>query len=105
MTIAHKAIRPKTPRDHWLDPAASIICRLGGAAHVAEVLGVSPQSGFRWMLPREEGGSGGLIPQWHHRRLLDYARWHRVKLTAEDFLPPSPARPRRRAQNVPGGDP
>ncbi len=39
------------------------------------------------MRPKEKGGTGGRIPQDHHRALLDYAREQGIELTAEQFLP------------------
>jgi hypothetical protein len=39
------------------------------------------------MRPRDSGGTGGRIPQDHHRTLLDYARENGIPLAAEEFLP------------------
>ncbi len=38
-------------------------------------------------MPREKGGTGGLIPQKCHPVLLSYAASIGVPLTAESFLP------------------
>ncbi|MCZ7659167.1 MAG: hypothetical protein M5U07_15545 [Xanthobacteraceae bacterium] len=76
-----------------MEPAASIVRKLGGEARVAHATGTSYTAPYRWQHPREKGGTGGLIPQRHHRTLLDYARVRRIPLTAEDFLPRTEATP------------
>jgi hypothetical protein len=43
---------------------------------------------YRWQHEKSRGGTGGLIPQAHHRRLLDYADAHGITLAAEEFLTP-----------------
>jgi len=80
-----------------LQPAYDIILRLGGFAHVSDITGVSTVSPYRWTYPRAIGGTGGTIPQWHHRTLLDYAHKRGIRLTAADFLPPPLENRRRRA--------
>jgi len=71
-----------------MEPACSIIKLLGGEAVVSEITGTSYTAPYRWQHPRARGGTGGLIPQRHHPKLLAYAKKHGLKLTAEDFLPP-----------------
>jgi hypothetical protein len=68
-------------------PASRVIARLGGEAMVSAVTGTAYTAPYRWQAPRAKGGTGGLIPQRHHRRLLDYARSKGIPLTAEEFLP------------------
>jgi hypothetical protein len=70
-----------------MNPAKNIIGRLGGEAQVAFITGTALTAPYRWQAPRTRGGSGGLIPQRHHRALLDYARSKGIALTAEEFLP------------------
>ena len=53
------------------EPASIIIARLGGEATVASVTGTAYTAPYRWQAVRAKGGTGGLIPQRHHRRLLD----------------------------------
>ena len=79
-------------REH-LDPAKTIIARLGGIKIVAEITGRDKSRVSRWMYPVERGGTGGLIPQREAVKLLQYAENHGVRLKAADFLqPPTPAR-------------
>jgi hypothetical protein len=70
-----------------MEPAHSIIKRLGGPAAVSARLGVAYTAPYRWQHPPEKGGSGGLIPQKHHPALLAFATELGVELSAADFLP------------------
>ena len=71
-----------------MDPATAIIRKLGGEAKVAAIAGTALSAPYRWQHEKSRGGTGGLIPQTHHRRLLDYAHAHGIALTAEEFLLP-----------------
>lgn len=70
-----------------MEPAYSIVKRLGGEMVVSQVCQTSPTTPYNWQYKRERGGTGGTIPQRYHRTLLDYARRHDIPLAAEDFLP------------------
>ena len=70
-----------------MNPAERIIALLGGEAQVAFLTGTSYTAPYRWQAARQKGGTGGLIPQRHHRVLLDFARCKGIALAAEDFLP------------------
>jgi hypothetical protein len=74
-----------------MDPAARIIKKLGGEARVAAITGLSFTAPYRWQHEKSRGGTGGLIPQGHHRALLDYAHAHGIALSAEEFLVPRAA--------------
>jgi hypothetical protein len=54
---------------------------LGGEAKVAGIAGTALSAPYRWQHEKSRGGTGGLIPQAHHRRLLDYADAHGIALT------------------------
>ena len=71
-----------------MDPAAHIIRKLGGEAAVAGITGLALTAPYRWQYEKSRGGTGGLIPQAHHRALLDYAHAHGIALSAEEFLMP-----------------
>jgi len=71
-----------------MEPASTIIKRLGGEAKVSEITGMAFTAPYRWQHEKTKGGTGGLIPQNHHRALLDYAEQNNIRLSAEDFLPP-----------------
>ncbi|WP_082637649.1 hypothetical protein [Bradyrhizobium retamae] len=70
-----------------LEPAETIISRLGGPAVVASLVAVHRTRVSNWKRPKQKGGTGGLIPQQYHRRLLDHAAQNSIELSAEDFLP------------------
>src|SRR5262245_39185554 len=83
-----------------MEPARSIITKLGGEGAVALICGTALSAPYRWQHPRARRGTGGLIPQRHHRALMDYAQAHRIPLAAEEFLPPragAPAQPEEEA--------
>jgi hypothetical protein len=68
-------------------PAETIIEKFGGPAKVAVVLGLDVSRIYRWTYPEERGGTGGLIPQKHHLKLLEAARAEGIAITAIDFFP------------------
>lgn len=74
-------------RSDHLEPARSIISRLGGVDTVAEATRRSRTRVFRWMYPQDRGGTGGLIPQREIPRLIELARSTGIELDANDFLP------------------
>lgn len=73
-----------------LEPATSIVARLGGKTAVARAVGLSCVQIWRWMQHRSRQGTGGEIPRVHHRALLVYAQIHQIPLTQEDLSPPEP---------------
>ena len=70
-----------------MEPAKTIITKLGGPGVVASIVEVHRTRVSNWKRPRGHGGTGGLIPQKYHRLLLDYAAENSIDLSAEDFLP------------------
>lgn len=76
-----------------MEPATTIIKRLGGPEVVARVTGRAAGAPYRWTYPVEKKGTGGLIPQRYHRPLLEYARENEIPLSADDFLPPAGGSP------------
>lgn len=79
-----------------MEPAATIIEKLGGPSVVSEITRTAYTAPYRWQHPRDKGGTGGLIPQKYHLALLNYAEQAGVDLTARDFLPvPSQPAPER----------
>lgn len=78
-----------------MEPAATIIKLLGGEGKVSEITGRGLTAPYKWQYPIDRGGTGGLIPQRLHVKLLDYARAHGIELSPADFLPvhPQPSAP------------
>ena len=70
-----------------MEPAKTIIERLGGEAKVSEITGTSFTAPYRWQHSKQKRGTGGLIPQKYHRLLLDYAAANGIDLKAEDLIP------------------
>lgn len=70
-----------------MEPAASIIDRLGGPTRVAEIVGVHRTRVSNWKRPRAVGGTDGRIPQSYHVTLLTFAQQNQIPLQASDFLP------------------
>lgn len=71
---------------HSLDPAASVISRLGGVAQVASITGRDVSRIYRWMAPKSTGGTGGRIPHDDAIKMLQHAREKGLPLTAEEFF-------------------
>jgi hypothetical protein len=75
-----------------MEPASTIIDRIGGEAVVADVTGVAYTAPYRWKYPKDRGGTGGIIPHWHVPKLIAYAREKGIELSEADFAPrPAPA--------------
>ena len=70
-----------------LEPASSIIAKLGGPSKVAAVVGVHPTRVSNWKRAREVGGTGGTIPQKHHLSIIRLAVESGVAIGADDLLP------------------
>lgn len=68
-----------------MNPAADIIKRFGGNRRIAALLGVHEQTPAKWKQRRGLGGTGGMIPQRHHQKLLLAAREQDIRLDHADF--------------------
>lgn len=72
------------PTIHMLNPAYTVIERLGGKAAVADRLDLDKSTLSRWCQPRPEG-TGGVIPQRHWPALIEMARESRVRLGVKEL--------------------
>lgn len=72
---------------HNLEPAHSIILKFGGLKAVSEITGISQHSVMRWRYPASKRGTGGLIPSWHQKTLLDAAQDRGIDLEPAAFFP------------------
>jgi len=79
----------------YLEPARTVVEKLGGIDEAAKAAKVDRTRVFRWMKPKIKGGTGGTIPSWHHQTLLDWARANNRPLKPEDFFARREARRRR----------
>lgn len=70
-----------------MEPASSIIEKLGGHKAVSEGIGVSYTAPYRWTYPRRRGGTDGYVPYRHIAPLLKMAVALGIELAASDFQP------------------
>lgn len=73
------------PTVHTLEPAYSVIQRLGGKSEVAEFLNLDKSTLSRWCQPRPMG-TGGMIPQRYWPQLMQMARLHKVRIKLEELI-------------------
>lgn len=72
------------PVIHTLEPAYTVIEKLGGKGAVSDALGLDKSTLSRWCQPRP-GGTGGLIPQRYWPQLIDMAREQRVRIGIKEL--------------------
>jgi hypothetical protein len=68
------------------EPAKTVIDKCGGPQKVAEVTGRDVSRVYRWMYPRDRGGTGGIIPHDEATTLLAWAPTASVPLSPADFF-------------------
>lgn len=74
-----------------MEPARTIISRLGGPNKVSAIAGVHRTRVSNWARKKQDGGTGGVIPFKHVPALIAAARDMGVDLSADDFLPTTEA--------------
>lgn len=78
--------------DKYLDPAYSIIKTFGdgklsrGIDAIAEIVGRDRANVYRWMRPKERGGTGGFIPAGAQAELWKYSKSNDVPAVVKDFF-------------------
>lgn len=70
---------------HKLEPAYSVVERLGGKSAVSNRLKIHKSTLTRWCQP-VPWGTGGMIPQRHWLTLLEMAREAGVSLTVQELV-------------------
>lgn len=70
-----------------MDVATRVIEKFGGARALAKVLGCDPSRVYRWTYSSKRGGTGGLIPQRQHKKLLKVAKKLGINLRYSDLVP------------------
>lgn len=73
--------------------AEAIIRRFGGPRDLARALAAvgaprDPSAIYRWTYPRDQGGTGGLIPTSAVKDVKRAARFAGIELRPEDWDPP-----------------
>jgi hypothetical protein len=82
------------PTCKYLEPAYSLILKFSGPDRqlskgidaVAAITGANRTRVYRWMRPKEAGGTGGTVPHRQANKLLEFAKRERVPVQAEDFF-------------------
>lgn len=72
--------------DDKLDPAKTVLTKIGGVDVAARVTGKHVSRVYRWTYPRDKGGTGGVVPHDDATKLLEYAKANSIALAAEDFF-------------------
>ncbi len=67
-------------------PAARVITAFGGVRATARIVERNSSTISRWLKPRQEGGTGGLIPSTLQKAILDHAAAQGMKITAADLI-------------------
>lgn len=80
-----------------MEPAKAIIEKAGGVETVAVITGRHISRVYRWMYPKERGGTGGSIPHAEALKLIAHAKAEGLSLTAADFLVASKPSPEPKA--------
>jgi hypothetical protein len=69
-----------------MEPASTIIQKLGGPSVVAGVVGIHRTRVSSWKRSRASGGTDGRVPQDHIETLIAYAREKGIDLSLADFF-------------------
>jgi len=72
------------PTLHFLEPAYSVIQKLGGKTALANDLQLFPSTLSRWCQPTP-AGTGGRIPQKYWRQLFEIAKERGVDIKLEEL--------------------
>ena len=74
-------------------PAARVIRKCGGIDETAKLVKRHRSVVNRWLLSREQGGTGGIVPAHHQQVLLTKTARRADPLTPEDFFELTAASP------------
>jgi hypothetical protein len=69
-----------------MEPAQTIIAKLGGVNAVSKITGVHRTRVFAWKRSRATGGTDGRIPQSHIETMIAFARENGIELSLADFF-------------------
>ena len=67
-------------------PAARVITAFQGVRATARIVKRNSSTISRWLKPRADGGTGGLIPSGLQKAILDYAAANGISITAADLI-------------------
>jgi hypothetical protein len=72
--------------ENHLEPAKTVISKIGGVEAAASITGKHVSRVYRWMYPRDKGGTGGAVPHEDATKLLEHAKANGLPLAAADFF-------------------
>lgn len=72
--------------DRHLEPAKTVIARVGGVDKAAAITGKHVSRIYRWMYGKERGGTGGFVPHEDAVKLLEAAASESLPLAPADFF-------------------
>lgn len=72
--------------DRNLEPASTVLTKIGGVEVAAQVTGKHPSRIYRWTYPRAKGGTGGVVPHDDATKLLKHAQANGIALVPSDFF-------------------
>lgn len=67
-------------------PAARVITAFGGVRATARIVLRNSSTISRWLKPRCDGGTGGLIPSSLQKAILDHASANDIAISASDLI-------------------
>ena len=67
--------------------AHNIMDLFGGAASLAKAINLPYATVYRWQLPKEQGGTDGLVPSKHHLPIIRAARLQDIDIKYSHFFP------------------
>lgn len=81
-------MKTKTTGANAMNPANKVIKKFGegGASFIAKELGLNRSTVCRWSKSKDDGGTDGIIPAHHHKKLLKLAKKNKIILTAVDLI-------------------
>lgn len=85
LTLNRDNRKDRDMSENHLEPARSVIAKMG-VERVSAVTGKHISRVYRWMYPKDRGGTGGIIPQGDAFRLLAHARSEGIELSPDDFF-------------------
>lgn len=66
-------------------PALLVIEKFGSNAEISRILGISRSTVTRWAYPKEDKGTGGLVPQRYWPLLIKEARKRKIRLSVREL--------------------
>ncbi|MGQ3213807.1 MAG: hypothetical protein ACT6U0_09910 [Shinella sp.] len=69
------------------EPANTIIKKFKGLKSLADVTDVKVHTVMRWRMPKDKGGTGGVVPHWHVPAILEAAKARGLDIRPSDFAP------------------